>query len=680
MTELPKQRPKDIYYLIISCLFVYAASIFTRLSVVTLTSQESLIGVTTPDAYGWLAAIQNTGILRDHVLAHIARFVLETKIIDLTTFALYSPIVIGSLTAPLLVCWGYYNKNLSCGIFAGLIGTQLPAFYARTSFGYFDSDAVVAPLLVLVIFTFQIWHAFVTRSALNERISRYRVFLYTVVVSLLLFFSHRIHISFIFNSVLLVLVSAILNRRSIPHLVYIILISIFGYIGMGLSAVIFALSPHWHWISPNLKHTGIVTRYKYFVGAFGIVVLLILIIGGLLPEFGLTGRIQYYIGGPVHNILQTFADEPRISSIVVHELEQKSLTELLQVATGNVFLSLLGLSTIPYLLLRNRNSLFFLFPVLVGLSSPLLGIRFTLFLTVPLAISVAFFISSITENLIKKESNRFLVVVSLAAFYWYQLFDIYEHNPPRVFGSAQVNAALIKLGRKISHPCDVALISWQYGYAANFYANLPTVLDGGTRTVGGISAYSKMLLTSEPSNKLLSAQVPNILAHKQFSFRQESQSFGCRLESIRSNDLHVVITWDDILNLYWPIYYSNQLDRFRDLFIVLGEAEKLDKDNGRVLVDDTSLKLATVDFVNDEQITTKRFAHDSSWHLVYNESTNAGIVVDSSLYRTFILDVFLSRFEVEDYEYRYRDSSAVIISMPFRNVGVPLAAGKSVSD
>ena len=352
----------------------------------------------------------------------------------------------------------------------------------------------------------------------------------------------------------------------------------------------------------------------------------------------------------------------------------------MQVATGNVYFSLLGLGTIPYLLLRNRISLFFLFPLLLGLSSPLLGVRFTLFLSLPLAISVAFFITNITETLFEKESNRRLILASLAAFYWYQLFNIYEDSPPRVFGNAQANAALILLGSKMSQPCDISLISWEHGYVANLYANLPTLLNGATRSVGGISAYSKMLLTRKPNNKVLSAHVRNIFAHQEFTFRQEYKSFDCRFEDMGNKDLHVVVTWDDLLNFYWWVYYANRLDRLGDSFIVLQEVEQLDQDNGFIYVDGSPLKLRTIDFINDARITTKRYTNESSWRLIYNERSNAGLVVDASFYRTFILDVFLNRLEVKEFKYRFRDSSTAIVSIPLRNIQASLDPRKPVSN
>ena len=680
MTGNLTTQAKRKYCLVIACTLVYVASVFVRLAASDLTSTGNLIGVTTPDAYGWLTAIQNTGILRNHVLAYVARLFLATEVIGLGTFALYSPVFVSSITAPLLVYWGYRNKSLSCGIFAGLIATQLPAFYSRTSFGYFDSDAVVAPLLVLVIIVFQFWHLYVTRSALAEQTSQYRVFLYTVLVSLLLFFSHQVHVSFIFNTLFLVLVSAILNRKSIPHLIYVVLISMFSYIGVVLSAAILLLSSHWDAIRLKLNLTAKGQQRRHLTIVFGIIAFFILLIGGFMPGFDLTERIRDYIGNPIQNIIQSFTDEPSILGIVVQELEPKTFREVLQVATGNVYFSLLGLATIPYLLISNRNSLFFLFPLVLGLFSPMLGIRFTLFLSLPLAISVAFFIASMTEKLIDHEHNRVFIVASLATFYWYQLFNIYEESPPRVFGNAHANAALITLGSKISDPCDVSLISWENGYAANFYANLPTLLSGGTRTVGSVSAYSKMLLTRKPSSEVLSAHARDIFAHQDFTFRQEYKNFDCRFEDMSNKDLHVVITWDDLLNFYWWVYYSNQLNQFRGSFIVLKEIEKLDQSNGIIYVEDSPLRLLTTDIINDARITTKRYPDESSWRLIYNERTNAGIVVDTSLYRTFILDVFLNRLEVKGFKHRFRDSSTAIVSIPLRTIQESLDPGKPRDD
>ncbi|SNS11057.1 dolichyl-diphosphooligosaccharide--protein glycosyltransferase [Humidesulfovibrio mexicanus] len=106
--------------------------------------------LSTHDAYCWLAGAKGIGEYAHFGMAALARLLASVSGQPLWSVAFWTPPVLGSLTAVATGLWGWLLAGRRAAILPGLIGALAPAYAYRTRLGYFDSDpfTLLMPLLL----------------------------------------------------------------------------------------------------------------------------------------------------------------------------------------------------------------------------------------------------------------------------------------------------------------------------------------------------------------------------------------------------------------------------------------------------------------------------------------------------------------------------------------------------
>ncbi len=113
-----------------------------------MVNGEFLMG--THDAYAWLAGAKGAGIMAGKPLSNIAAFLSHVSGLSLGNVGFFTPPVAGALVAVVLVLWAWLLGGMEFALLVGVIGSMAPGYYFRSRLGYFDTDmgTLLLPLLV----------------------------------------------------------------------------------------------------------------------------------------------------------------------------------------------------------------------------------------------------------------------------------------------------------------------------------------------------------------------------------------------------------------------------------------------------------------------------------------------------------------------------------------------------
>lgn len=106
--------------------------------------------LSTHDAYCWLAGAKGLGEYAGFGMSALARLLSSVSGQPLWAVGFWTPPALGALTAVATGLWGWLLAGRRAAIVPGLIGALAPAFAYRTRLGYFDSDpfTLLMPLLL----------------------------------------------------------------------------------------------------------------------------------------------------------------------------------------------------------------------------------------------------------------------------------------------------------------------------------------------------------------------------------------------------------------------------------------------------------------------------------------------------------------------------------------------------
>ena len=234
-------------------------------------------------------------------------------------------------------------------------------------------------------------------------------------------------------------------------------------------------------------------------------------------------RLSHYVAEPVKSILDDDS-----TALRVQELSRLDTISTLQLFTGNVYLSLLGWLGVAVAISLDRSVLILLFPLMLGLAAPLLGVRFAMFGSLVIVMSSAVVLSRLVSYL---SDNRYIqmgILGLLGLLYCQQLLQIYQTSVrPAALGATEFKQALAGFnGRSASGACDLMLTPWHEGYLANYYARLPAVMNGARYPLQAVIAHSRMMLAA--GSQRVQKNACELLAHQKPYIEQEFNYFGCK--------------------------------------------------------------------------------------------------------------------------------------------------------
>ncbi|MFW6324758.1 MAG: STT3 domain-containing protein, partial [Desulfovibrionales bacterium] len=594
-SENPKPAKFPWVPFVLSALLAYSAGLFLRLLELPLwnhpmfhVSGEPLMA--THDAYAWMAGAKGTGRNFGRPMSEMLRLVHSFTGLPLGTINFWLPALMAPLVAVPLAWLCAWWKRPEAGLSAGIISAGALGFLFRTRLGYGDTDILtlflplVFGLLLILLLDFS-----VRNHATNSRYRpAYTFWLLSAGVGIIAWFYHWFYPNASIIVLLILLTgygtALLLRTQSWNSLLgsFGIILGIWlgGMIGMMAAVLVLA----------GLRHRPEFTQKQWIGPAlFALGVLSSLANGSLVPLVsGAAVKILKYAQ------LLTETEESLklpIRLLSVREAQTVDWANLMARIGIHWSIFLIGITGFILLVRKHILALTFLPLLVLAVLSFKLGNRFTIYGSPVIGLGIGFLVSEI----LRRFTNRGWLVWLGQGAAGLLLFGIIFQTAvqlrpgpilPKVYAQT-----FLELQDK--SPTDARLWQWwDYGYAAQYYAERRTIDDGGqqkgfyalalvhtttsSRQAGQMIKFctktekdQRMEMVqngTEPKNpgaKILYYPTDPLLPLKEMENPKKAKGF---VDSLALKDLsfpenlpaqYVVFSWENMNLAYWISYFGN---------------------------------------------------------------------------------------------------------------------------
>ncbi|WP_029894389.1 STT3 domain-containing protein [Desulfohalovibrio reitneri] len=631
----------------------------------------------THDAYGWLAGAKFENTYFNEPLSVFVRWLHQAGGFGLGWLGYWLPAIMAPLVA-LPVCWlaGRWNK-LEFGPAAGILAATIPGFYIRSSLGELDTDlfslltvTVTAAGAILLV------EPTCNRGWRLERgaeprpltdVERGRQYAWAFALGIWSAFGGILY----GNSPLLCLplfgaaagLGVLLGRPGTR-------------LSNGAAVVLAALPMVAGWWTLILPLAGLAAlRFRPSLFRKPVPDAILLVAGAVLLLFGsdvgweIINKVLYWLK-PVSETAGGGGGVPGLNlpSVLqsIREAQTLSWTRLLTTVAGGAVVFPFLLAGYVRLVIARPMALVFLPLLLLGLAGKTLGIRFTMFAGPAMGLGVVG-LGMLADRL--PAPGRWLkpgAVVAMTALALVPLARFVDARPASPVLSRPYAETLLDLRSKADERGWLWLW-WDYGYAAQHYAERYTVADGARHTEKWLYPLAKVHASDSPAQaaNLMRFVASDMVAQAK---GQEAPEVNPDLAYMRVNPMkslremggpaakeflagledepvsaggnvpgqYLVFSWDNIRIAEW-------IGRFGKWDVADGSTGKPNvtfvpgrfRINPRGVLESQlgSIPLSSVDILSAEGNRSKDWPRLGGVHLVVNEATSEAFIMDSRAYR-----------------------------------------------
>jgi len=439
----------------------------------------------------------------------LTAFLVKILPFSFETVILYLPVFLSSLVVIPIILIAKDLKNLDMGFIAALLASIAWSYYNRTMVGYFDTD-----MLNIVLPMFLLWSII---WAIDTKEEKYLLLAALDILVYRWWYPQSYALEFSFFGLIL-LYTLIFDRKNIYNYK---LLSIMMFAMIDVSAVIrlpLVALAYLVFKQENLD------KYIYYL--FGLAFIAFFVTGGFNPIWL---RLKLYIFTDVvtmgeqglqlhfYSVMQT-----------VREAGQIPFETFANRISGHPVTFIVSIIGYIYLSYRHKIMLFALPMLGLGFLASVGGLRFTIYAVPILALGVAFLITEIARQMPTKRLKYLTIMMLTLGVLYPNYKHIDGYKVPTVFNADEVK--VLEDLHKIADREDYVVAWWDYGYPIRYYADVNTLIDGGTHE-GDNNFPVSFALTNSQSQAAKMARLDVEYTEKRF----ESNSTYSNIENMSVN-------------------------------------------------------------------------------------------------------------------------------------------------
>jgi hypothetical protein len=645
----------------------------------------------THDAYCWLAGAKGIGEYAGFGMSALARQLARLTGAPLWAIGFYAPPALGSLAAVATGLWAWRLAGRRAAILAGILGGLAPAFYYRSRLGYYDSDpfTLLMPLL-LGLFLASLMapccaRAWVTSDAERHAPAPVPVWMPWLALGLGLaarvaHFAHDdiqpLGIGLFWLGLGLAMLTALPGRRT-QVLRLLVVYALAAYAGprrygadvfhLGLldfSGVLLATAAAWLAWSPARFARRLDRPWLWLA----VLAVMIPACGLLLPLGPFwTKALSYFKPVADAGLARLASGEtgPSYPGITQSIREAKNIADFGLLFDGVSFSVVGGAAGLLGILalLALRPAFVLLLPItLLGFASMKLGTRFAMFGGPVFALGLGVGLYWLSKNLVRSLGwnaripvwlQTLLAAGIVLASYAPRYADT---RPTPVLGSKHA-LALMDL-KRVATADAVVWTWWDFGYAAQYYAERRTPTDGG-RHAGRDIFPTALALTTDSFRQ--AAQIIRFSASQAGDPAKRwdgmpAQAVQQELGALRERDMPFasapqqlfVACWENVSLLYWISFYGSWdvvAGTGRHAAIMqINDPLDVDKATGLLQIKNkpTPLQLASAEVLTAKGVSRVEMKeHPGGAHLLINESSRQAMLLDDMAYNSMAVQLLI---------------------------------------
>lgn len=393
-------------------------------------------------------------------LSTLTYWIVKFLGVKLETAMIYMSVFFSSLVAvPVILIANEYKAKMA-GFIAALLAVIANSYYNRTMAGYYDTDMLIIPLSVFVV-----WGLV---RVLEKKDAKSLIIAPLSVLIYMWWYMSAFSLISILTGLFL-LYTLIFDRKN--PLFY-----------LEISLLLLAISN----IDLTLKFIAVIAIYalcifkkevinlKIALGILAIIFVVFVIRGGLNP---IIFQLKFYV----------FRDAPEVGGMSFHffnvnqTIQESSVVDFTlfcERISANVITFLISLVGVALFCYRHRSFAVSLGMLALGFLAFKSGLRFTIYAVPIMALGFGYLVEFVLANLKLKEAVLNLIRAFIAALVLAPaLIHIYGYKAEPVFVNKEVEI-LNKL-KGIAGREDYVLAWWDYGYPIRYYSDVKTLIDGG---------------------------------------------------------------------------------------------------------------------------------------------------------------------------------------------------------
>lgn len=484
--------------------------------------QDRIIPIWASDAglYGFYAKQLISGIDLPyddvHMLGHILYWLHNITGLHIDKIVFYSPAILAPLISIPIILISSLYKYTSIGFFAALLTTVGFNYYFRTHLGYADTDILVYTLTLLIVYTM---------IAIAEK-KDIRFVVIGIISILLLSNVYHSWKPLVTGLVFSYFIYTILfNRKTSVHYVALLFL-IISMLGVPLTVKIFLL------LLGAIVYRMIVQKnqnwlsYPYpFLVSIGTLFIASLFVG--MNKKYYIRIVEYFTKADSFHITDKAGNILEFSGTLQDILEAKGIPFLHSISfiSGSLVILIFAIVGLIILISRFRSALLLVPLLFLGMTSFMMGIRFSTFAVPVVSIGIVYFIFLFTYQLQIRNFNQYMVStlrysMLLALLAYTAMLSLNYHKVIAPKYTADQAEALYNLSLTAS-PNDYIISLWDNGWPLWYASGLKTLTHNGKH--GPDSFIIAKILTS--TNSVQSSNMSRYFLEEYDKFYEKGSIF-----------------------------------------------------------------------------------------------------------------------------------------------------------
>ena len=393
-------------------------------------------------------------------LSTLTYWIVKFLGVKLETAMIYMSVFFSSLVAvPVILIANEYKLKFA-GFIAALLAVVANSYYNRTMAGYYDTDMLIIPLSVFVVWG--LVRVLEKKDANSLIIAPLSALIY------MWWYSSAFSLISILTALFLFYTLIFDRKNPLFYLEISLLLLAISNLDLTLKfALVFAF-----YVLCLFKKEAI--NLKFALGVLVVVFVVFVIRGGLNP---IIFQLKFYV----------FRDTPEVGGMSFHffnvnqTIQESSVVDFTlfcERISANVITFLISLAGVALFCIKNRSFAVSLGMLALGFLAFKSGLSFTIYAVPIMALGFGYLVEFVLVNLKLKGAVLNLIRAFIAALVLTPaLIHIYGYKAEPVFVNKEVEI-LNKL-KGIAGREDYVLAWWDYGYPIRYYSDVKTLIDGG---------------------------------------------------------------------------------------------------------------------------------------------------------------------------------------------------------
>lgn len=622
----------------------------------------------THDAYAWVAGAEVTDARSaDHIMSRSLSLLSSLTGVASANLAFWLPPALGALAAIPIALWAaHLNAPAGASLAAGLLGSLAPSIYSRTRLGYYDTDWATLFFPLLGSLLIALWldpylqdqRQSASTSDILKRVLSWPLFLMLILPIAVQW--HGFIRVYLLAMMWLSLALMTLVRRSIPTrqaLIELFAVSLTLALGwLGTVAGLVILMGQMRLTSERFD----TPNAKWLLLA--LVLCLLLVLSVFQFQDYLVDRLQHYLGLSVAG--KTELPFPELSQSV-RETQDIGLKQALDGAAFQWWLGVLAVFGYGYVIIKRPLAVLLAPSLLLGLLSPAIGVRFTMFAAPVMALGLIVPISWVVPERISSSGEQVLhsnwVFLSGTFAILALVFRTYSNLSAQPVLDREHAAALRSL--PVAQQGGYVWTWWDYGYAAQYFTGLPTFADGGRNTGPYLYTLSRVLGGDNP--EAAARLIAYSAAHGNEPWlvweRWDRADLDAWLENPHTDQRivalpfphYLVVQWDAVSFLPWIQHFGSwsfeHEQGLKTTEVTFAQPLELDLENGRFTERaGRQFDLVSADILQNSGPTHYDYPESAGGlHLLLNADRSEVYLLDDQAYRSTLVQLLIQPLNQE---------------------------------